>query len=151
MRAHHDDLVAEFAANAPNWQQLAQIFHDEGLTDRTGKAPSAAIARLTWYRVRQAVAQAKADAKRNPPVAAPPIVATIPLPSPTSPAPWPPAGSQAAGPGPAPAVSGTGAPAAGATAEERLRAFRASLNEGKVRIPEPINPRQAERKDDGQT
>jgi hypothetical protein len=150
MRAHHDDLVAEFSANPPNWQQLAQIFHAEGLTDRTGKAPSAAMARLTWYRVRQAAAQAKAEAKRKPPVTVPPIVATIPLPSPPPPAPWLLAGSQAGGPGPAPAAS-DGVPAAGPTVAERLRAFRASLNEGKVRIPEPINPAKSRGKTDGET
>ena len=105
MRAHHDDLVAELAANAPNWQQLAQVFRDEGLTDRTGKAPSAAMARLTWYRLRQAAAQAKAEAKRKPPVTVAPIAATIPLPSPPPPAPWLPPGSLAGGPGTAPAAS----------------------------------------------
>lgn len=81
MRAHHDELVAEFAANTPNWQQLAQIFRDEGLTDQTGKAPSPAIARLTWYRVRQAVARAKAQAKRKPLVSLT-LAAAAPLPSP---------------------------------------------------------------------
>jgi len=150
MRAHHDDLVAELAANAPNWQQLAQVFRDEGLTDRTGKAPSAAMARLTWYRVRQAAARAKAEAKRKPPVTVAPIAATIPLPSPPPPAPWLPPGSLAGGPGTTPAAS-DGAPAAGATVAERLRAFRASLNEGKVRIPEPINPAKLRGKTDGQT
>lgn len=67
MRAHHDELVVEFAANPPNWQQLTQIFRHEALTDRTGKAPSPAIARLTWYRVRQAVAasRAKIQTERN--------------------------------------------------------------------------------------
>ena len=148
MRAHHDDLAAEFAANPPNWQQLAQVFRDQGLTDRTDKAPSPAIARLTWYRVRQAVARTKAEAKRNPTAAVAPIMVTTPLPSPAPPDPWRPADSQASGPAP---VTSAGTPAVGATVAERLRAFRASLNEGKVRIPEPINPAKSRGKNDGET
>ena len=66
-----DDLAAAFAANPPNWQQLSEIFRDERLTDRTGKAPSPAIARLTWYRVRQAVAKMEAEARRRSPATPP--------------------------------------------------------------------------------
>ncbi|MGH7041480.1 MAG: hypothetical protein ACREFY_05030 [Acetobacteraceae bacterium] len=63
MRGHHDALVAEFATNPPDWQLLAEVFSAEGLTDRTGKPPSPAATRLTWYRVRQA-AQSRRQAQQ---------------------------------------------------------------------------------------
>jgi hypothetical protein len=152
MRAHHDDLTAEFAANPPNWQQLAQVFSDQGLTDRTGKASSPAIARLTWYRVRQAVARAKNAAKHKPHVPPVPVAVTTLLPSSAPSDSQRPADRQIVGPAPAaPVGSDVGAPAGGTTVDERLRAFRASLNTGKVRIPEPINPAKPRGKTDGDT
>jgi hypothetical protein len=120
MRTHHDDLAAEFAANTPNWQQLAQIFRDEGLTDQTGKAPSPAIARLTWYRVRQAVAQTKAEAKRKPLVSVA-LAAATPLPSPMPREPRPPADRP---PAPSPPVQ----PATGAD-DDPIARLRRTLNE----------------------
>lgn len=149
MRANHDDLAAAFAANPPNWQQLSEIFRDERLTDRTGKPPSPAIARLTWYRVRQAVAKMEAEARRRSPATPPVVGVTTPLPStaPTASS-RPRVGSQAVEP---PPVAPTDAPAVAITATERLRAFRARLNEGKVRIPEPINPAKSRGETDGET
>ena len=119
MRTHHDDLTAEFAANTPNWQQLAQIFRDEGLTDRTGKAPSPAIARLTWYRVRQAVARTKAEANRKPRVSA--LAGTTALPSPMPCEPRPTADRP-------PAVSSPVQPATGAD-DDPIARLRRTLNE----------------------
>jgi hypothetical protein len=116
MRMHHDDLAAEFAANTPNWQQLAQIFRDEGLTDQTGKAPSPAIARLTWYRVRQAVARTKVESKRKPLVSVA-LAAAAPLPSPAP-----------CDPGLPPAVSPTRQQATGAD-DDPIARLRRTLNE----------------------
>lgn len=120
MRTHHDDLAAEFAANTPNWQQLAQIFCDQGLTDQTGKAPSPAIARLTWYRVRQAVARTKAEADRKPRVTFP-LAAATPLPSPVPCQPRPPADRP-------PALSPPVQPATGAD-DDPIARLRRTLNE----------------------
>jgi hypothetical protein len=41
-------------AGKPNWAALADKFSEMGLTDRQGKSPTPAGARLTWYKVRQA-------------------------------------------------------------------------------------------------
>jgi hypothetical protein len=106
---------------------------ENGLTDRDGKQPAIRRAQKIRYRAKRDVAasRAKAEAKRRPRAALGPVVATIPLPSPAPPDPWRPDNHPAGLT--LPAASDTGAaPAAGATVEERLRAFRASLTEGKV-------------------
>ena len=149
MRSHHDAIAAAFDADGACWRVVTEMLAENGLTDGDGKQPAIRRAQKTWYRVKRdvAAARAKAAAKRKLPPALAPVVATIPLPSPDPPDPWRPAAGQAGAAAVASVASDTSAPAAGATVAERLRAFRASLNEGKVRIPEPINPRQTERKD----
>jgi len=145
MRVHHDALAAAFDADGASWRVVTEMLVENGLTDGDGKQPAIRRAQKTWYRVKRdvAAARAKAEAKRKPPPALAPVVATIRLPSP-APDPWRPDNRAV---GLTPPAASDGAPAVGASVEERLRVFRASLNEGKVRIPEPINPRQAERKD----
>jgi hypothetical protein len=154
MRARHDALAAALEADGASWPTIAAMLASSGLTDGAGKPPTPERARKCWHQVRKdvAAARAKTDARRKPPPALAPIVATTPLPSPALPDPLRPTGGQAAGVVAfASVASDTSAPATSATVEERLRAFRASLNEGKVRIPEPINPAKSRGKTDGET
>jgi len=150
MRSHHDALVAAFEMDGASWGVVTEMLTENGLTDGDGKQPAIRRAQKTWYRVKHdvAAARAKAEAKRKPPPALARVVATTPLPSPAPPDSWRP-GNRAVGLSPPAASDGT--PAGGASVAERLRAFRASLNEGKVRIPEPINPAKSRGKNDGET
>ena len=54
---HHDALVEAVAGRPIRWAPLCREFADLGLTDRTGKPASPAIARKTWRTVRREVAQ----------------------------------------------------------------------------------------------
>jgi hypothetical protein len=150
MRSHHDALAAAFDADGASWRVVTEMLAENGLTDGDGKQPVIRRAQKTWYRVKRDVAatRAKAEAKSKPSPALAPVVATIPLPSPASPDPWRPDNRAV---GTTPPAASDGAPAVAASVEERLRAFRASLNEGKVRIPEPINPTKLRGKTHGET
>ena len=58
MMEHHDAFGAGLAQAAaagrhPDWAALADIFAESGLVDGTGKAPNAANARRTWWRVKR--------------------------------------------------------------------------------------------------
>jgi hypothetical protein len=87
MRENHDSLSALFEVASPAWTSLAETFGGMGLTDRDGKNPTAATARMTWYRVRRNVAAARAA--QAPPAAAglatPGVVRTPPHESSSSP------------------------------------------------------------------
>jgi hypothetical protein len=141
MRARHDALAASLEIDGPAWIRVTEALREAGLTDGAGKPPTLSRVRTTWYHVKRDVAAArtKAEAKRKPSVAVAPVVVTTPQSSP--PDTWRPANRQAADPTPVAAVvSCDRGAAASVSVDERLRAFRASLNTGKVRIPEPINP-----------
>jgi hypothetical protein len=60
MRQHHDELTTLFAEMPPAWEPLAERFGAMGLTDRRGKPPTANTARMTWWRVRTDVKNARA-------------------------------------------------------------------------------------------
>ena len=57
MRQNHDDLVARLGNKRADWTTLAKVFEDAGLTDRSGKPPTAETTRKTWVRVAQEVAR----------------------------------------------------------------------------------------------
>ena len=57
LHEHHDELMAASAGRRIRWEQIAERLADLGLSDRTGKAASAASARQTWLRVRKLVAR----------------------------------------------------------------------------------------------
>jgi len=59
MRQNHDELSTVFEEAPPAWGPLAERFDTMGLTDRGGKPPSANTARMTWYRARLDVRQAR--------------------------------------------------------------------------------------------
>ena len=59
MRQNHDELSTVFEEAPPAWGPLAERFGTMGLTDRGGKPPSANTARMTWYRARLDVKQAR--------------------------------------------------------------------------------------------
>lgn len=59
MRQNHDELSTVFEEAPPAWGPLADRFGTMGLTDRGGKPPSANTARMTWYRARLDVRQAR--------------------------------------------------------------------------------------------
>ena len=64
---HHDDLVEAGDGRRLQWGPLCQRFAELGLTDRTGKPASEEVARLTWHRVRKAVAAERARQREKPP------------------------------------------------------------------------------------
>jgi len=57
MRQHHDDLVARLGNKRADWTTIAKVFEDAGLTDRSGKPPTAETTRKTWVRVAREVAR----------------------------------------------------------------------------------------------
>lgn len=54
---HHDEVTAALAGRRVLWRTFCALFHEAGLTDATGKSPTARTARQTWYRVRCEVAK----------------------------------------------------------------------------------------------
>ena len=54
---HHDAVIEAVADRPIRWAPLCREFADLGLTDRTGKPASPAIARKTWHSVRREVAR----------------------------------------------------------------------------------------------
>lgn len=151
MRTRHDSLAAAIEADGASWPTIAAMLAKAGLADGAGKPPTPERARKCWHQVRKDVAagRVKAEVKRKPIVSVQ-IAAATPLPSPTPADLWRRTLGQA-GAATVSAAPDTSALAASTTVEERLRAFRASLNEGKVRIPEPINPAKSRGKTDGET
>lgn len=137
MLTTYPELRDALEQGSPNWTAVALALEEEGLTDRDGNPPTPETVAQTWYRVRRAVTKAAGRTEpARPPVAvqllrsaasraAEPAAAAVSPPSRAAPPP-PPEPSQTTG--------------AEMTVEARLRAFRAGLNTGKVRIPEPINP-----------
>ena len=149
MLSNYAELREALEQDSPNWGAVAVALDKGGLTDRDGNPPAPGTVAQTWYRVRRAVMRKAArDAEpARPPVAvqllrpaagraAEPATGAVSPPSRPSP-PRPPEPSQAA--------------SAAMTVEARLRAFRAGLNAGKVRIPEPINPANPRGNADGET
>lgn len=151
MRSHHDALSAAFEADGASWRVVAEMLAGTGLTDGVGKQPAIRRLQKTWYRVKRdvAVARAKNEARRKSLPALASIVTATPVVSPAPPDPWRSGESQTASS--APPVEPAETAAGEAIVEERLRAFRATLNAGKVRIPEPINPAKPRGTTDGQT
>jgi len=132
MRSHHDALAAAFETDGISWRAVTEMLAETGLTDGSGKPPAIRRAQKAWYQVKRdvAAARAKAEAKRKPCVSIP-IAGAAPLPSPVP-----------CEPGrPNEQPSDTQPTAATGAAAERLRAFRETLKAGRVRMPEPINPR----------
>jgi hypothetical protein len=56
---HHDELVAASRGRRMQWDALCIRFAESGLTDSTGKPPTAATARRTWHRARHMVAEGR--------------------------------------------------------------------------------------------
>lgn len=104
----------EFAS--PNWSAWAENLAAQGIVNRDGRAPTADAMRMAWKRIERQARGRQAPAPHSSVRMAEPAAGAV--------AP------------PAPALPGTDA-----EVTEKLRAFRASLNAGKVRIPEPVNPR----------
>jgi hypothetical protein len=57
---HHDELLARAPSGRISWKHLCGLMAAAGLTDLRGQAPTPALAKLTWQRVRRAVAAARA-------------------------------------------------------------------------------------------
>ena len=60
LKDHHDEIVAAAAGKRLQWESLRAQFEEAGLTDLTGKPPTAKTAKVTWQRVKQTVAQERA-------------------------------------------------------------------------------------------
>jgi hypothetical protein len=73
MRARHDALTATFEADGASWPTIAAMLTEAGLTDGTGKPPTAERARKCWHQVRKdvAAARAKTEARRKVRVSVP--------------------------------------------------------------------------------
>jgi hypothetical protein len=84
MRQHHDELIALFAEVPPAWEPLAERFGSMGLSDRGGKSPTANTARMTWWRVRTDVKNARARQIAANPSGIAPAVRMIPVSPPAS-------------------------------------------------------------------
>jgi hypothetical protein len=60
LHEHHDAVIEAAAGKPIRWAPLCTRFAELGLTDRTGKPASEAIARKTWHGVRRLVAKERA-------------------------------------------------------------------------------------------
>jgi len=97
---NHDELIARAPGGRISWKEICITFAEVGLTDTRGQAPSPALAKLTWQRVRKAVLQARARQAalkpssgpappargRAPPLSLSGHVAQAPAPLPVTPA-----------------------------------------------------------------
>lgn len=78
--AHHDALRDELGAPdlRGQWDRVAAALAGRGLTDGSGKAPTARTARETWWKVRRARAARGAEAAPEPLAPPAPVRATPP-------------------------------------------------------------------------
>lgn len=62
LKEHHDAIIAkqEACGDTMDWRALCPWFAENGLTNIQGEVPSVGCARLTWYRVRRAIAALRA-------------------------------------------------------------------------------------------
>lgn len=65
MRRNRVHMARQIARKGADWAELAAALGEAGLKDRTGKAPSAATVKQTWYRVCQRADDGR-DAKPVP-------------------------------------------------------------------------------------
>lgn len=85
MADNYDAFQATLAeAGRPNWQELAKVFAEDGLTDSEGKPPSPEGTRQTWWKVRKAVEAARKKAPQ------PGAQSTLPAEHPAAASPAPP-------------------------------------------------------------
>jgi hypothetical protein len=73
LRDHHDQIAD--ALHRPRWVKVAAWLAGQDIRDGSGKPPSAAIARLTWRKVRADLATARAAPVAQPPSPAPDEIA----------------------------------------------------------------------------
>ena len=160
MRAHHDELLAEYGGSRVNWRRTLRVLHDLALTDSTGKPPTKETARKIWGRVRAAVAKdrARRQAKPAPELApgeiAPAVraVANAPGAGPAAPV-WPRREQRKPDPatdsGRAPPPDGAAIPDSAAPDQpgqtvppevvaQRMQALYATIQAGKVPMPKVI-------------
>lgn len=64
MRRNHAEISEQIALHGVHWPDVAVALGKDGLTDRTGKPPTANTCKQTWYRVAKAAA---APPKPKPP------------------------------------------------------------------------------------
>ena len=56
MLRYQEALAVALARHQPDWASIAAALGNEGLLDRTGRLPTATVARKTWARVQQHIA-----------------------------------------------------------------------------------------------
>ena len=57
---NHAEIAQRAEGRRLDWTELCTTFHDHGLTDLDGKAPTVRTARMTWWRVRKEHARVEA-------------------------------------------------------------------------------------------
>lgn len=67
MTEHHDAFALRLKERIADWAILCALFEEAKLTDRSGRTPKPETARKTWQRVRQRVAEMRAEEALRPP------------------------------------------------------------------------------------